>query len=84
MAWGNYEGQSNRGNLAEFVNRDLSKVENRGSKVNIGSIQTAGGESRLAAKTRLPWSKWLLWVLLILAALVTGRMAFSLYREMNR
>ncbi|MCP4390443.1 MAG: DUF3999 domain-containing protein, partial [Gammaproteobacteria bacterium] len=31
----------------------------------------------------LPWKKWLLWALLVMAALVTGRMAFRLYREMN-
>ena len=84
LAWGNYENQPGRGNLAEFVNRDLSKMENRGSKVSMGPIQTAGGKSRLAAEARLPWSKWLLWGLLVLAALVTGRMAFGLYREMNR
>jgi len=42
------------------------------------------GVSRLAPLPTLPWKKWLLWSLLVLASIITGRMAFKLYREMSQ
>ena len=56
--------------------------------MQLGSTETAGGATRLNPQATLPWQKWLLWALLVLAALITGRlitgrMAYHLYREMN-
>lgn len=83
LAWGNYQRLTNKTNLAELVKADLSNPDNRGVRVSIKSIQPAGGISRLSAEPSLEWKKWVLWTLLGLAALITGRMAYRLYREMN-
>jgi len=84
LAWGNYNIKGQTGKLAELMNGDLNQPDKRGSLVNLQSIQLAGGVSRLAPEAEFTWKKWLLWALLIMAALITGRMAFGLYRDMNR
>ena len=84
LAWGNYQMQLQTDNLSGMMNGDLNQTEKRGSLVKLQSIQLAGGKSRLAAEAEYAWKKWLLWALLILAVLVTGRMAFALYRDMNQ
>ena len=53
------------------------------TEVTLLAIEEAGGTERLKPTPALPWKKWLLWALLIGAALLTGRMALKLYREMN-
>ncbi len=83
LAWGNYQRLTNRTNLAELVKADLEQPENRGVSVSLKNVQPAGGISRLSAEPALPWKKWTLWILLLLAVLVTGRMAYRLYRDMN-
>ena len=84
LAWGNYQLLSNTTNLAELVKADFNHPENRGVSVSIKNIKPAGGISRLSAEPALPWKKWALWILLALAALLTGRMAFRLYQDMNQ
>jgi hypothetical protein len=49
----------------------------------LAAIEESSGAARLEPQPDLPWKKWLLWTLLILVVIVTGRMAFNLYREMN-
>ena len=83
LAWGNYQRLTNKNNLAELVKADLDKPENRGVSVSLKNIQPAGGISRLSAEQSLEWKKWVLWTLLGVAALITGRMAYRLYRDMN-
>jgi hypothetical protein len=84
LAWGNYEGNSEKTDLNGILKGDLKQAQQRGALVTLGSIRESGGPSRLAPQPETPWKKWLLWTLLILAAIVTGRMAFRLYRELNR
>ena len=84
LAWGNYNIKGQTGKLAELMNDDFNQPDKRGSLVDLKSIQLAGGVSRLAPEVEFAWKKWLLWALLIIAVLVTGRMAFGLYRDMNR
>ena len=84
LAWGNYEIKDQTGKLAEMMNGNFNQPDKRGSLINMQSIQLAGGASRLAPKPEYAWKKWLLWALLIVAVMVTGRMAFGLYRDMNR
>lgn len=84
LAWGNHESQATNVSLGEMLAVDLDDPEQRGVLVRLGAIEEAGGPERLVPKKALPWKKWLLWTLLLLAAIVTGRMAVRLYREMNR
>ncbi len=84
LAWGNYLSQGQTSNLARLLDSNLSQSENRGVKTNLVSIRSAGGPGRLTPETKLPWKKWLLWMLLVLAAVITGGMAIGLYREMNQ
>ena len=84
LAWGNYETEARTGKLEEMMNGGFNQPDKRGHLVNIQSIQLAGGVSRLAPEPQYAWKKWFLWILLIVAVLITGRMAFGLYRDMNR
>lgn len=83
LAWGNYESQPQTSNLAEITTADLNQNEQRGDLVSLETIKVSGGTVRLAAEPELPWKQWALWALLALAVLVTGKMAYGLYREMD-
>lgn len=79
LSWGNFESGAP-------TNRLIGMLDNQqpGETVQLGAKETAGGVSRLSPTATLPWFKWLLWSLLVLAAFTTGRMALSLYRDMNK
>ncbi len=83
LGWGNYESKAQVADLSRILKGNLQQAQQRGTLVTLGSIEESGGYSRLAPQPALPWKKWLLWTLLILATIVTGRMAFKLYNEMN-
>ena len=83
LAWGNYESGPGNGNLQGLLQMPLDEARQRSTAVTPGPRQEAGGERRLAPEAELPWQKWLLWALLVFAALITGSMAIRLYREMN-
>jgi len=83
LAWGNHESTSRANDLTAILEGNLQQAQQRGILVRLGSIEESGGPSRLSPQPALPWKKWLLWSLLILAAIITGRMAFKLYNEMN-
>ena len=83
LAWGNYENTLAANDLAGLVEGNLQQAQQRSTLVSLAIIRESGGIARLTAPTELPWQKWLLWSLLLAAALVTGKMSFSLYREMN-
>ncbi len=83
LAWGNYEGNGEKTDLNGILKGDLKQAQQRGALVTLGSIREAGGPARLSAQPETPWKKWLLWTVLIIAAIVTGRMAIRLYRELN-
>ncbi len=83
LFWGNYEIQAEATDLGSMLEADLPKARQRATLVTLGSIVESGGPTRLTPQPALPWKKWMLWALLILAAIITGRMAFKLYREMN-
>jgi hypothetical protein len=83
VAWGNYEIEVRSTELSALLEGNLRDAQQRSTSVKLGVIEEAGGTARLAPQAELPWQKWLLWSLLVAAALVTGRMSLSLYREMN-
>jgi len=83
LAWGSHATHTVSANLGELLDGSLRDTQQRGELVQLGSTGEAGGISRLSPETTLPWKKWLLWALLVLAAIVTGRMAYRLYGEMN-
>lgn len=83
LAWGSYAYQPVSGNLRELLEGNLRDTQQRGALVQLGATEEAGGIDRLSPQTTLPWKKWLLWALLVLAAITTGRMAYRLYGEMN-
>lgn len=83
LAWGNYEVEPGRLDLRGLLDGNLQDASNRGATVALGKVDQAGGPARLAAQPALPWQKWLLWSLLVLVAIITGRMAWHLYREMH-
>ncbi len=84
LAWGNHAFEPVDEGLGVFLDGDLQAARERSALVAVGPVAEAGGPDRLSPRVALPWQKWLLWVLLIVAALVTGRMALKLYREMNQ
>ena len=81
LAWGNHEVKVAPPTLKGLV----SSAEWADAEI-VGTLATeeAGGVSRLAAEPALPWKKWLLWALLIIGVFIAGRMAVTLYREMNQ
>jgi hypothetical protein len=83
LAWGNRDGEARATDLAGLLSGDLRDAREHSVSVGLGPTRQAGGPARLEARLALPWLKWLLWAILIAAALVTGRMAMRLYREMN-
>ena len=83
LAWGNYESKVPVTDLNGLLEGSLQQARQRGTQVSLLTVEESGGTARLAAQAELPWQKWLLWALLVAAALVTGRMSLSLYREMN-
>ena len=84
LAWGNYQSERQITNLADLSKDGFNHTKNPGSTVSLKTVHVAGGNSRLAPESELPWKKWLLWALLSFAALVTGRMAYGLYRDMSQ
>ncbi|MDH3634148.1 MAG: DUF3999 domain-containing protein [Gammaproteobacteria bacterium] len=82
LAWGNHEIKGPTTDLTGILKGSLKQAQHQSTLVTIDAIQESGGSSRLAPQPALPWKKWLLWTLLILAAIVTGRMALKLYHEM--
>lgn len=82
LAWGNHESKGPTTDLTGILKGSLKQAQQQSELVTVGAIQESGGSSRLAPQPTLPWKKWLLWTLLILAAIVTGRMALKLYHEM--
>ncbi len=83
LAWGNHSSVAGRAELDALLDGDQRDARERSALVRLGPAELAGGPGRLTPKPTLPWQQWLLWALLITAAVVTGRMAFRLYREMN-
>lgn len=84
LAWGNHASQARVNELSEILEGGLQTPQQRGELVYLKQVQLAGGPSRLSPELKLPWQQWLLWALLVLAVVVTGKMAMTLYREMNR
>jgi len=82
LAWGNHETKGLTTDLTGILKGSLKQAQQQSELVTVGAIQESGGPSRLAPQPEMPWKKWLLWTLLILAAIVTGRMALKLYHEM--
>jgi len=83
LAWGNHQSAGPVGDLTAILKGSLQQAQRDAGVAALGKIEESGGAARLAPPSDLPWEKWLLWTLLIFAVIVTGRMAFNLYREMN-
>lgn len=83
LAWGNHEVTTSPPSLRGLVEISQDNGDPAASEVTLFAIEEAGGAARLAPAPTLPWKKWLLWAVLIAAALIAARMAFNLYREMN-
>ena len=83
IAWGNHESSGPVSDLATFLDESLQQAQRRAKTTRPGTTEESGGQARLLPQTELPWKKWVLWTLLLLAVMVTVRMAFKLYREMN-
>ncbi len=84
LAWGNYASAENGEELRQILNNSLDDTAQRGEEVFLSATMEGGGVARLQPRAVLPWQKWLLWVLLALAVLVTARMALRLYRDMRK
>jgi len=83
LAWGNYQSAGASSDLGSILQVSLQQAQRDAAPVTLGAVEEAGGPARLAAAVTLPWKKWLLWTLLVLAVIVTAGMARRLYREMN-
>jgi len=83
LAWGNRDSKAPVFGLFELLDGGAQDAHRQSRLVGLGSPRPAGGAARLQPHTTLPWLKWLLWLLLVVAVLVTGRMAWRLYRDMN-
>ncbi|CAK8724674.1 DUF3999 domain-containing protein [Candidatus Electrothrix laxa] len=81
-------GRAGLGAAHSQVDRLLKAVDPQSAKKLVAPAQAGpqkilGGEARLEAEKKLPWRRWLLWVVLIIGVLIVGMMALKLYREMN-
>jgi hypothetical protein len=83
LAWGNHQSAGPVNDLTAILQGSLQQAQREAGIASLGNIEESGGAARLAPKPEVPWEKWLLWTLLILAVIVTVRMALKLYREMN-
>jgi hypothetical protein len=83
LAWGNHESSGPVSDLSAILQGSLQQAQQDAGLARLGTIEESGGQARLMPQPELPWKKWLLWTLLILAVIVTARMASKLYREMN-
>ncbi len=81
LAWGNHESDVPANDLINLLSTEQQQPPSQ--LVQLGSRQVAGGESRLSPQAKLPWLKWLLWLLLAGAVFTTGKMAASLIRDMK-
>lgn len=81
LVWGNYDADKPANDLIGILGDNRKKTHS--DLVSLSPIQTLGGTSRIIPQKTQPWFKWLLWFLLFVAVLVTGKMALSLYRDMN-
>jgi hypothetical protein len=84
LAWGNYEATSLLDDLTPLLGKQAGLDIAQAGRVGIGEIHASGGEQRLYQDPVLPWLTWLLWGFLCAAVLLTARMAYTLYRDMNR
>ena len=82
LVWGNHESEAPSNDLISILSPE-QRQQPASELVLLRSVQTAGGESRLSPQAKIPWLKWLLWLLLVAAVITTGKMALSLYRDMN-
>jgi hypothetical protein len=83
LAWGNHESSGPVSDLSAILQGSLQQAQQDAGLARPGATEESGGQARLTPQPELPWKKWLLWTLLILAVIVTARMASKLYREMN-
>jgi len=76
--------------LSGILEFDIKDAREHSELVSMTVAMEAGGVKRLApepvkpVEPDLPWQKWMLWTFLVLAAIITGRIAIKLYREMNQ
>jgi len=83
LAWGNHGSAGPVSDLSTILQGSLQQAQQDAGLASLGTTRESGGQARLTPQPALPWKKWLLWTLLILAVIVTARMASKLYREMN-
>ncbi|MEJ2446210.1 MAG: DUF3999 family protein [Exilibacterium sp.] len=83
LAWGNYEVERHPDDLSRLVAQQSALELSQAVTIPIGRIDEAGGLRRQFPVAVKPWLTWMLWALLALAVLVTARMAWTLYRDMN-
>ncbi len=83
LAWGNYEVTAANDNLSALLQNNGAFDLSSAVTVNYTEIEPAGGEVRQHRAEVTPWKIWMLWGLLLIAVLVTARMALTLYRDMN-
>jgi len=83
LVWGNYEASAPANDLIGLLSKREQLQSTSGQQVELNLIENAGGTSRLQAQAQTPWLKWLLWLFLALAVVITARMALSLYKDMK-
>lgn len=81
LFWGNKDATPARNTLADLL-ADPKQIETA-ETVSLNESQVAGGLTRIES-SRKQWLSWLLWLVLGIAVALTARMAFSLFRDMNK
>lgn len=84
LAWGNYEANIQNDDLSPLLKKQNPKDDMVASQVSITETLPAGGIQRQQQMPVTPWLTWLLWAFLAAAVVLTARMAFTLYRDMNQ
>jgi hypothetical protein len=84
LTWGNHEVEQHPDELSSLVRQQQGLELADAAEVSIGSTRAAGGKQRQIPAEIKPWLTWMLWALLALAVVITSRMAWTLYRDMNR
>lgn len=84
LAWGNYEAQGFVDNLTPLLQSQGAENFTHATLAEIQHIHPASGITRQNKASVTPWKTWLLWAVLFIGILITGRMAYTLFRDMNR
>jgi hypothetical protein len=83
LFWGNIDAAAPANELIPLLGKQSQAHKTEPALVDMGPVEMAAGPSRLHLEKPAEWGKWLLWLLLLAAIMITARMAYHLYRDLK-